>query len=272
MLLICLCCFCREDTHTVVQSLPEKSRSCAPSITPTISLNSPEARAGVSRTTATNHNQKKESSSPPVRSPQRSRWAQRRFQHPNETRMHSSLISNTGFLTSWPPHSSVGFCGFEIICAAFCCRISAASVTSMTKLTERAQRSSGPCSAISCCCFFPFLCWAVPALFVVWAAGLLGNPPNCIAATSLSLTPLQLLNTFSWVWYYSGITDFKISVLGKFTPSWTFPPPLHYFHKVAKPASSSQSPPPHQLQHWLRYLDDFGYLDACLPFLSAARK
>lgn len=54
---------------------------------------------------------------------------------------HSSLISNTGFLTSWPPLPSVGFPGFEIICAAFCCRIHGASVTSMTKLTERAQQS-----------------------------------------------------------------------------------------------------------------------------------
>lgn len=33
--------------------------------------------------------------------------------------VHSSLISHTGSLTSWPPHSSVGFRGFEIICAAF---------------------------------------------------------------------------------------------------------------------------------------------------------
>ena len=48
---------------------------------------------------------------------------------------HSSLISNTGFLTSWPHHFSVGLWGFEIICGAFCCRIVAVSVSRMTKLT-----------------------------------------------------------------------------------------------------------------------------------------
>lgn len=51
--------------------------------------------------------------------------------------VHSSLISHTGSLTVWPPHSSAGFRGFEIICAAFGCRSHAASVTSMTKLAER---------------------------------------------------------------------------------------------------------------------------------------
>lgn len=74
---------------------------------------------------------------------------------------HSSLISNTGFLTSWPPLPSVGFQGFEIICAAFCCRIHGPSVTSMTKLTDRTQRSWVSALLGHFCCTSLGLVWAV---------------------------------------------------------------------------------------------------------------
>lgn len=76
-------------------------------------------------------------------SPQR-RWAQWRFQHPNETRSILPWLVILDSRSSWPPHSSVGFRGFEIICAAFCRRIHAASASDVTKLAEGAWQIHVP--------------------------------------------------------------------------------------------------------------------------------
>lgn len=142
--------------------------------------------------------------------------------------VHSSLISHTGSLTSWPPHSSVGFRGFEIICAAFCCRIHAASVTSMTKLTERSSAESCLRTllrhfSLSFFLFFLFFFFELHWVFVIWATGLLGKTPNCTVIVNviviflLATEHAQLTCTLSQIGCYLATHSCWLSEMNLFT-------------------------------------------------------
>ncbi len=191
----------------------------------------------------------------------RRRWAQWRFQHPNETR---SILLWLVILDSWLVGLLTPLLDFEDLRSSVQ-PFAAGSTLPLWPAWQNPQKELGKVvflhpvrpffsATLGLCClsFGPF-----------------GKIPNCNEATSLSLTSCgywthwaEFSNLYSIVLFYffCSCDAFLLNNVWQKCPHEPFH--LLFFHKMTKPASSFQKP--HQLQHWLRYLDNFGYLDDCL--------
>lgn len=141
--------------------------------------------------------------------------------------VHSSLISHTGSLTSWPPHSSVGFRGFEIICAAFLlqdprCLCDQHDKTHRKELGRVVSPHPVTPFFFIFLSLFPFFLephW----VFVIWATGLLGKTPNCTVIVNviviflLATEHAQLTCTLSQIGCYLATHSCWLSEMNLFT-------------------------------------------------------
>lgn len=183
-------------------------------------------------------------------SPQKRSWVQWRCQHPNETR---SIPLWLVILDSWLVGLLASLLDFEDLRSSvqpFAAGSTPPLWPAWQNSQEKAQQSwvSAPwfiSCALALCCLScrPF-----------------GKAPNSGAISNFLSYWTVKLCTISC---YLAALYCKIMHMTKSSL------PYEPFHLIISTKWLDQPHPcrnPRQLQHWLRYLDDFGYLDACLLF------